>query len=54
MVSGGLGVTSYKFTAKMSKAGRSRVIIIPVATVRLMIAEKGDPQDRDVRVEVTL
>jgi len=47
-------VSSYKFTAKMSRAGRSRVIIIPVSTVRLMLAEKGEIQDKDVRVEVTL
>ncbi|GAG85823.1 unnamed protein product [marine sediment metagenome] len=47
-------MTTYKFTAKMSRAGRSRIIIIPVSTVRLMLAEKGEFQDKDVRVEVTL
>ena len=47
-------MSDYKFTAKMSRAGRSRVIIIPIATVRLMISEKGEVQDRDVRVVVTL
>ena len=49
-----LGVSDYKFTAKMSRAGRSRVIIVPISTVRLMISEKGEIQDRDVRVVVTL
>ena len=45
---------SYPFTAKMSKAGRSRVIIIPISTVRLMISENGEFHDKDVRVVVTL
>ena len=50
----GATVSDYKFTAKMSRAGRSRVIIIPISTVRLMISEKGEMQDKDVRVVVTL
>ena len=47
-------MTAYPFTAKMSRAGKSRVIIVPISTVRLMISEKGEIQDRDVRVVVTL